>query len=287
MPCGDSHREWNSKGAVDSGLQGGEAVIDIPIFPWGGEEPGLSEALWSGAGCAVVRGVPVNSDQAQELYMDLASRLGRVVPQTVSGTMIYSVRDEGYQLDRDFGKAGVRTSKTTSAFGFHTDSPSRLAGHTPDAIGLLVLQTAKSGGESVFVDGRAVYRTMAEERKHFLERLCEPFWVDRRAELPPGEAPYLPVPVFAVEPEFRVRYVRLYIEKGHELAGSPLSGDEVAALDYFDTVCARLAVTMELQRGDIQFLNNVTHLHGRSSYEDYPEPERKRHYLRIWVERDH
>ena len=137
----------------------------------------------------------------------------------------------------------------------------------------------------MFVDGRAVYRVLADERPDYLARLCRPFWVDRRAELPPGEAAYLPVPVFVAEPMFRVRYVRLYVEKGHDLAGEPLTDFELEALDYFEAACARLAVTMELRRGDIQFLNNVTHLHGRSSYEDYPEPERKRHYLRIWVER--
>ena len=93
------------------------------------------------------------------------------------------------------------------------------------------------------------------------------------------------VPVFGFEPEFRVRYVRLYIEKAAEMAGAALTDFEREALDYFEDVCARLAVRMRLQRGDIQFLNNVTHLHGRTAYEDYPEPERKRHYLRIWVER--
>jgi alpha-ketoglutarate-dependent taurine dioxygenase len=247
----------------------------------------VDEVLWKGAGCAVLRGFPLegDGDTVRELYMETAARLGRVVPQTVGGTMIYSVRDEGYSLDRDFGKAGVRTSKTTSAFGFHTDSPSRMAGHTPDVLGLLVLQTARQGGESIFVDGRAVYETMKAERPAHWERLCQPFAVDRRAELPPGEAPYMSVPVFGFEPEFRVRYVRLYIEKGAELAGVPLTDFEREALDVFEEICERLAVRMELQKGDIQFLNNVTHLHGRTAYEDFPEPERKRHYLRIWVER--
>ena len=260
-------------------------MSEIPVFPWGSDLAAVAKELWAGAGCAIVRGFPVDSDGARELYLETAGELGRVVPQTIGGTLIYSVRDEGYSLARDFGKAGVRTSKTTSAFGFHTDSPSRMAGHTPDVLGLLVLQTAKSGGESIFVDGRAVYRTMLDERPEFVERLCRPFAVDRRAELPEGAAPYMEVPVFALEPAFQVRYLRLYIEKGAELAGVPLTDFELEALDYFEAVCERLAVRMTLQRGDIQFLNNVTHLHGRTAYEDYPEPERKRHYLRIWVER--
>jgi len=258
----------------------------IPVLPYPPDLSALQEVLWSGAGCVIVRGLPLDTS-AQDAYLHLASQLGTVLPQTLSGTMIYSVRDEGYQLKRDFGQAGVRTSKTTEAFGFHTDSPSRLAGHTPDALGLLVLATAKSGGASVFVDGRKVYAAIAAEQPQYLERLRRPFWVDRRAELPPGEPPILPVPIFTLEPEFQVRYVRLYIEKGQELFGEPLTQFEIDALDYFDEVCARLSVSMQLERGDIQLLNNVTHLHGRTAYVDHAEPERKRHYLRIWIQRSH
>ena len=40
---------------------------------------------------------------------------------------------------------------------------------------------------------------------------------------------------------------------------------------------------MELQPGDIQFVHNHTILHDRTAFEDYPEPERKRHLLRLWL----
>jgi hypothetical protein len=40
---------------------------------------------------------------------------------------------------------------------------------------------------------------------------------------------------------------------------------------------------MNLMPGDIQFLHNHTILHARSAYEDWPEAERKRHLLRLWL----
>jgi hypothetical protein len=40
---------------------------------------------------------------------------------------------------------------------------------------------------------------------------------------------------------------------------------------------------MELQPGDIQLVHNHTILHDRTAFEDWPEPERKRHLLRLWV----
>ncbi|WP_354125180.1 TauD/TfdA family dioxygenase [Bradyrhizobium sp. LA6.10] len=40
---------------------------------------------------------------------------------------------------------------------------------------------------------------------------------------------------------------------------------------------------MTFAKGDIQFLNNHVILHSRTEYEDYPELERRRHLLRLWV----
>jgi hypothetical protein len=40
---------------------------------------------------------------------------------------------------------------------------------------------------------------------------------------------------------------------------------------------------MDLQQGDIQLINNYVVMHSRTEYEDWPEPERKRHMLRLWL----
>ena len=40
---------------------------------------------------------------------------------------------------------------------------------------------------------------------------------------------------------------------------------------------------MEFRSGDIQLLKNSVILHKRTAYEDHPEPERKRHLLRLWL----
>jgi hypothetical protein len=40
---------------------------------------------------------------------------------------------------------------------------------------------------------------------------------------------------------------------------------------------------MELQPGDVQLVHNHTILHDRTAFEDHPEPERKRHLLRLWL----
>jgi len=246
-------------------------------------------AMLRTSGFAVLRGLPLDDfseSQTRILYALLGAQLGTIVPQTVSGTILYSVRDEGVQLEKEYGRPGIRTSKTSAAFAFHTDSPSRLAGHTPDYVALLVLRTARSGGESALVSGYAVHEIIRQERPDYLARLYQPFWVDRRAELPPGEEPVLPVPVFHTEDKFVVRYLRFYIHKGHEVKQEPLGESDLNALDFLDSVIHRsgMALLISAERGDIQIVNNKTLLHSRAAFEDHAGPELKRHYLRMWIE---
>ncbi|MDX2039594.1 MAG: TauD/TfdA family dioxygenase [Acidobacteriota bacterium] len=42
-------------------------------------------------------------------------------------------------------------------------------------------------------------------------------------------------------------------------------------------------LNMEFRRGDVQLVHNHTLLHDRTAFEDWPEPERKRHLLRLWL----
>ena len=43
---------------------------------------------------------------------------------------------------------------------------------------------------------------------------------------------------------------------------------------------------MEFHEGDIQILHNHVMLHSRRGFEDWPEPERRRHLLRLWLRDD-
>src|SRR5262249_51795698 len=92
---------------------------DFPLPSFAADAEALREKLCSGSGFVVVKGLPIDrytEDQARVLYWGLGTHLGRPVPQKVQGGLLYSVRDEGYNLERDFGTAGVRVSKTTRGF---------------------------------------------------------------------------------------------------------------------------------------------------------------------------
>ncbi|HJT89283.1 MAG TPA: TauD/TfdA family dioxygenase [Bryobacteraceae bacterium] len=263
-----------------------EGGFPLPSFaPMAAE---IRRRLREGRGFVVLRGIDLDQfseEQARLLYAGLGSQVGPILAQNLRGETLYSVRDEGIRMEAEYGRTGVRYSKTNSAFDFHTDSPSRVSGRTPDFIGLLVLRTAKTGGESALVSGYALHNVLRAERPDVLERLYRPFWVDRRAELPPGEEPVLPVPVFAFDGRLTVRYLRFYITKGQEWKGEPLDAADREALDVFDSVMRRpgVPVLVPLERGDIQIISNTFLLHSRAGYEDYADPALKRHYIRLWL----
>jgi hypothetical protein len=64
-----------------------------------------------------------------------------------------------------------------------------------------------------------------------------------------------------------------------------LSDEQVAALDLFDGLAQdpEFRLDMTFEPGDVQFLHNHQILHARADFEDWPEVERRRHLLRLWL----
>jgi hypothetical protein len=66
----------------------------------------------------------------------------------------------------------------------------------------------------------------------------------------------------------------------------PLEQQDIEALNLFDQVAAapenRLAFFLE--RGDMILINNYAVLHARTRFANFPEPERQRRLLRLWLD---
>ena len=64
-----------------------------------------------------------------------------------------------------------------------------------------------------------------------------------------------------------------------------LTDDHVAALDMFDALMNEptLHLTMRLHPGDMQFVYNHGQLHDRTGFLDWPEREKRRHLMRLWL----
>ncbi len=253
-----------------------------------GDVSRIRTELTAGRGFVLLRGLPAHQfgeEDLKRLYWTIGEMLGAPLPQNVKGDMLYSVRDEGQRIERDYGRVGVRFSKTSEGLQFHTDSAPALMGNTPCLIGLLVLRIAQAGGASALVSAASLHNALLKERPDYLRRLYQPYHFDRSAEWRPGEPRTLLAPVFTFHQSLAVRYFRYYIPKGHELAGALLEPDEVASFDYMDGVLNRpeLQVRFEMQPGDIQLLDNRAVLHSRTSFTDWEDIAQKRHLLRLWL----
>ena len=66
----------------------------------------------------------------------------------------------------------------------------------------------------------------------------------------------------------------------------PLSPAQREALTVLDQLTGdpRFTLAMDLRPGDIQFLNDHVVVHSRTDYVDYPEPERRRDLIRLWLD---
>ena len=61
--------------------------------------------------------------------------------------------------------------------------------------------------------------------------------------------------------------------------------NEKSLLDLYEEIASapELYLDMQFEPGDIQLLSNHVVLHARTEYQDFAEPERKRHLLRLWL----
>jgi alpha-ketoglutarate-dependent taurine dioxygenase len=239
------------------------------------------QTLEHGRGFVILHGLPLERTAAEltGLYWLAGQALGEPFAQNVEGTMLYDVRDTGQDLSQ-----GARFSVTSYESSFHTDSS--FGDDVLDYVGLLCLQTARSGGTSQVISGATAYQELRAHHADALAELCAPFHVDRRGGVRTGEEPTVQRPVIEARAgKLLFRYLRYWIEVGHDKASVPLTRQQVAALDTLDAVLRRpeLRVDFELRPGDMYFLNNRWLLHNRTAFDDHPEPERRRHLVRLWL----
>ena len=137
------------------------------------------------------------------------------------------------------------------------------------------------------VSSVTMFNEMRQRRPDLARVLFERIETDRRGEVPAGQKPYFCIPVFNwYAGLLSAVYHRNYIESARRFPEvAPLIREQIEALDLFDALAddPALHFRMELQAGDIQLVHNHTLLHDRTAFEDWPEPERKRHLLRLWL----
>ena len=256
-------------------------ICSAAQFPLPGLAPRLAgwlAELQQGRGFVLLRGLPVaqwGRRRSAVAFYGLGAHLGNARSQNAQGHVLGHVKDMGLSST----DPQVRIYQTHERQTFHTDSC--------DIVGLLCLHPAKSGGLSALVSSATLYNTLRAGWPDLAAALFQPLATDRRGEIPPGCGSYFEIPVFNwFDGHFAAIYQRQYIDSAQRLAEAPrLSAVQVRALDQLDALTndPALHFTMALAPGDIQFVHNHSLFHDRTAFEDWPEPDRRRHLLRLWL----
>lgn len=250
----------------------GFGKADFPIESLAGELNRWSEELENGLGFLLVRGLPAerySDDDFQILTYGIGLHLGRPVRQNPKGDLLGNVAAVG-----DINDKHTRVYETNLYLPYHTD-PS-------DVVGLMCVRKASEGGLSSLVSTAAVYNQILEQHREYLGLYYKRWYMAHLCQPDPA----LTALFSFHEGKLSCRYLRQYIELGHEIMGLPLSRVEIEALDVFDSVLHDPAnrLDMMMEPGDLQLANNNAVLHSRTGFVDHDDPAQRRKLLRLWLE---
>ena len=239
----------------------------------------ITEELRSGRGFVLLRGLPTDGVSIERFVTEVSAlgrRFGHLLSQNAQGELI------GHVLDATSSEPTPRLFRSSLELRPHTDHA---------AIVLLACwNAAESGGETILASASTVHDEIRRRRPELLACLYRGFHCHRRGEQGPDQEPVTPyrVPVFSArDGMLSCRYQRAVIAAGHRELGHALSQSEIWALDLFDEIATapENQVRFSLERGDVLVLNNYTVLHARTRFIEHRDVARRRHLIRIWLER--
>lgn len=238
--------------------------------------------LRGGAGFLVLTGLPAEPEAGRRAAARAGTMLGSLVPQDREGTLVRAVQDRGTAVGE-----GRRSRYADSSTGghLHTDG-AEMAFPVPDIFILFCVRQSPVGGALQVLHLRDLLGVLGA-RPGAVDVLRQPFQFDRRGDEAGADAPTVAKPVlFEQGGRPAVTYLRRYIDIGHGYRASPpLSRVQRAALDAVDRAAAdsRLVRQGRLRPGELALFDNLSLLHGRTQFTDYPDAGRRRLLWRTWV----
>ena len=252
---------------------------DVDLGPLRAKLDAVQQEILHGRGFVLLRGFDMDRHTLEEAalaYWCIGAHLGEGAAQNAQGDLLGHVTNLGVDYRSD---PRARGYQTRLGLPYHNDAM--------DVVGLLCVHPARVGGVSRIVSSTAIHNELLKQHPDLLRVAYSDFYFDRRGEAPQGKPPYYRGPLFARSAGHLFgRYNRAYIESAQRFADVPrLSSAQIELLDWMDRLCndESMHLSMELARGDMQFISNYTTLHSRTDYDDDPDPRLRRHLLRLWL----
>ncbi|GJP88587.1 hypothetical protein CBS115989_1113 [Aspergillus niger] len=248
----------------------------------------LSREIHLGRGFVVVRGLRIDHYTREDniiIYAGVSSHIGnyrgRQEDNRIKGTpsrVLSHIKDISNKVQP--GTIGA-PSNTADKQVFHTDSG--------DIISLLCLQEAAEGGESKLASSWHVYNILARERPDLIHTLTQDWPFDGFSN---PTQPYSTRPLLYHQPatsntpervliQYARRYFTGFMAQPRSTNIPPISEAQAEALDALHFLAEKHSASLGFQKGDIQYVNNLSIFHARNGFTDGPGKER--HLLRLWL----
>ena len=242
----------------------------------------FKKKILDGFGLFIINGACLKDFSLKEkisIYTLIAEILGELIIQNIKQEKIVEIKDVGKSM-----QSGGRYHETKEGGSHHTDSPQWE--DVPDYLGLFCVHNAKKGGTNLFLSAYTIHNRILKGRKDLLNILYGKFHFDKRGEFKEGESSTVFEPIFKFKDgKLYFRYLRNYIDAGHDIQNQPLSESQKEALTYLDNFMLEedMIMSYDLKPDDMVFSDNHWIIHGRTAFEDFDDPNLKRLMLRTWI----
>lgn len=269
--------------AVNAALARGADLVTLddagfPLPVLGPRLRAIRQELLHGRGFVLVRGWPSAQrtlEQSAMAFRGIGAHLGEALSQNAKGHVLGHVAN----LGMDYADPTTRGYQTSAELRFHTDGG--------DIVGLICIRPARSGGLSRIASSTTVWNEIVRRRPDLARVLSEPFAFTRWGEIGAGQKHYFMLPMFQpCNGRMISVFIQGAVEKAQQFPEVPrLTTLQREAMQLVNELAGdpSIRLDMDFRPGDMQFLCNHATLHSRTSYEDWPEVEQRRHLLRLWV----
>ncbi|KAK5086717.1 hypothetical protein LTS08_007131 [Lithohypha guttulata] len=180
----------------------------------------------------------------------------------------------------DIASEDLRPTELAVAMGLHTDAD---AGQIQS---MMMVTKSQSGGNQYLSSFNRVYADLQNFRPEVLSTLAHDWHWEK-----PFRKPVMRPIVAVTENGPQINYGRTFLA-GHakyprSTSAPALTKAQVQALAVLADTAERYAFRLDLDPGDVVFINNLNMLHSRDEFKDGSDPSSQRHLMRLWLNDEH
>lgn len=234
----------------------------------------FSKDLYEGIGVRLLRGFNIDDYDEQErliAYLGISSYIGDIRDAQGLNRALTHIKSIAHVPKEVRAPIGV-SQQTTDPQMYHSDFGG-------DIVSLFVLGIPVSGGESLISSTYSIYNYLAQNRPDIIKILTNKEGYKRKG-FPEG-APL----IFYENDEFITNFsTRNFIGFGEiprDESYPLISLEERDAVGGFNAIAYKYTLETDLQKGDIEYVNNFINQHCRKGYVE--DEDHRRHLARLWL----